>query len=95
MRWQGCACGDEYPQYVVDSVYFSENEEPKFYFNKAFTLQCPTPDLERHTEILPDCPIGCQYFILTGNALSNGYGMHRLQVSEAERIIDPQCCGNE
>jgi hypothetical protein len=46
MYFQGCACGLEYPQYVVDSVLYSENSEGDFFLNKEFTLEFADPNLE-------------------------------------------------
>jgi hypothetical protein len=92
MYWQGCACGDEYPQYVVDSVMYSENLEPEYFINKEFSLELADSSLDSIVGFQPGCASGCHQFILSGNSMAYGYGMHRLFVKKAERMVNEACC---
>lgn len=93
MSYRGCACGLEYPQYVVDSVLYSDDGNSEFYYNKEFKLQFSDSNLEEKLA-LPDCSTRCFFYIIGGNAQSNGYGMHRIQVREGELLLDRACCSN-
>ncbi len=91
VRFEGCACGEEYPEYVVDSVLYSENVEASFYLNKQFTLEYQDPSWEQKFQ-LRNCKRDCYYLILHGNAERNGYGMNRLFVDSGTVHVDSTCC---
>lgn len=90
----GCACGLDYPQYHVDSVLSSENVPADYYHNKEISLQYKDAALEKSLA-LPDCATGCYHYLLSGNMEHNGYGMHRLTVSEGQVVLDSACCADQ
>jgi hypothetical protein len=90
----GCACGLDYPQYHVDSVLSSENVPADYYLNKEISLQYKDAALEKSLA-LPDCATGCYHYLLSGNMEHNGYGMHRLTVSDGQVVLDSACCADQ
>jgi hypothetical protein len=90
----GCACGPEYPQYHIDSVLSTENEQAAYFPNKEISLVFVDAELEKRLAG-PDCASRCYHYILTGNFEANGYGMYRLRVTEGKVVVDDQCCEKE
>ncbi len=91
VSYVGCACGPEYPQYQVDSV-LSADDNASFLVNKLFTIKFANELQESELSDIK-CDTQCYYYILTGNWMSNGFGMNRLVLETGEIIMDEACCG--
>lgn len=88
IKFEGCACGLDYPQYVVDSVLYSDFDK-NGYYNKNVYLHTT---LKKHENLLEmKQASGCYYWVITGKMQSNEYGMHQVVIEDIERFLHKNC----
>jgi hypothetical protein len=88
IKFEGCACGLDYPQYVVDSVFYTEIDKDGYY-NKNVYLETT---LKKHENLLEmNQASGCYYWVITGKMQNNEYGMHQVVIEDIERFVHQNC----
>ncbi len=85
MTYTGCACGVDYPQYVVDSVLFSESEDETYFINKEFSVVFPDTVTESALAA-SGTSTKSDYFIFEGTTQRNSFGMNRLLLEKGEKV---------
>ncbi len=88
MRYTGCACGVDYPQYVVDSVLFSENGADTYFINKEFSVAFP--DSVTENSFSASGGSQSEYFIFEGTTQRNSLGMNRLLLEKGEKVAQKE-----
>ena len=88
IKLEGCACGLDYLQYVVDSVLYSDSDK-NGYYNKNVYLETT---LRKHENLLEmNQASGCYYWVITGKMQNNEYGMHQVVIEDIERFVHTNC----
>ena len=88
IKFEGCACGLDYLQYVVDSVLYSDSDK-NGYYNKNVYLETT---LRKHENLLEmNHASGCYYWVITGKMQNNEYGMHQVVIEDIERFVHTNC----
>ena len=89
VKFEGCACGLDYPQYIIDSVVYTDSGWDAAYLNKNVYLQ--TTSIKHKSLLQMTQASGCYTWIIKGKIQKNGYGMHQLIIETVERFIDKNC----
>lgn len=95
LSWIGYACGDCSPQYRVDSVLFSEENQHAFYWNKEINIKYMSDSLLRKMTNVGTYSGTCFTYILSGNFRRNGFGIGRLDAVEGKLILKEECLTQE
>ena len=77
IRYIGYACS-ECPQYNIEKVYYSENKEEYFYFNKEIYMNILDKELQNQIDTIK-YPTHWKYRV-NGLFSRNGFGMGKLDI---------------
>lgn len=91
LKFMAYACGDCIPQYRIDKVLFSKNENNSYYINKEIDVKFLDEKLKNEIEKL-DCDNSCVSYVLSGVFKKNGLGIGRLEANSGKIIKIEKCC---
>ncbi len=87
------ACGDCYPNYRIDKVFFSEENSKvqASYLNKEIYVDFVGKNIKNQLEKMT-CSATCYTYVLYGVLKQNGYGMLKLEATGGKISVNSKCC---